>query len=400
MNFNEKEFFSITKMLFLLIHRSFGFGFQAIPLFGWFYVPTILLYTRYKSCNNITIAYFVSSVGFSLGFLGNFRTSSVGPRFPVAWFVIRKRRVFVKISFFSLIMYFISTVASFALHVILLIILAAERYALKHTKCVYTRVLLFPSLWTGLWFLTGRFGPLGDYPALSTVLVNWSDFSQAASLGGRALLEFLIAVSGTVIFEFSDFPLYALSSPNKSSVLLADSTVAEEHVHDDHATTPSLKCQYISLLTHPITIYSLIMFAVFTYGGLYVNVRPGSFYQVTYPDYIPKKAPVGCVVGPSNEYPDLQSNHDIWFNKSTELAEAGAKIIIWSELTTIVQDEENEALFIERTKEFARLHKVYIGVTYALMSPVQQNKLVFVTKEGRVGINYNKAHPVPTVVSI
>lgn len=301
-----------------------------------------------------------------------------------------------------------SLVASFILHIILLATLAAERYALKHTGCIYTRVLLFPSIWTGLWFLTGRFGPLGDYPALSTVLVNWADFSQAASLGGRALLDFLIAISGTVLFEFSSFPAYAIhnitSSHDKSTnnVLLANSAVGAEEEEEAHHTTPtdSLRRQYIALLTHPITIYTLIMTFIFTYGGLYVNVHPGSFYQVTYPEYIPPKTPVGCVVGANDEFPALQANHDIWFNKSTELAEAGAKLILWSELTTIVEDEHDEVLFIERTKDFAKLHDVYIGVTYALMSPVQQNKLVFVTKEGDVGINYNKAHPVPTVVSI
>lgn len=60
-------------------------------------------------------------------------------------------------------------------------------------------------------------------------------------------------------------------------------------------------------------------------------------------------------------------------------------------------DEEFE--FLERAKKFASIHKVYLGVTYAAVDPVGQNKLVFITKEGNIGIDYNKAYPVPGVVS-
>lgn len=37
-------------------------------------------------------------------------------------------------------------------------------------------------------------------------------------------------------------------------------------------------------------------------------------------------------------------------------------------------------------------------MTYHLLGPVEKNKLVVFTKEGDIGIDYNKAHPVPTVV--
>jgi hypothetical protein len=33
------------------------------------------------------------------------------------------------------------------------------------------------------------------------------------------------------------------------------------------------------------------------------------------------------------------------------------------------------------------------------VEPVAQNKLVFITKEGKIGIDFNKANPVPGVVS-
>ncbi|KAG2233587.1 hypothetical protein INT48_009374 [Thamnidium elegans] len=323
------------------------------------------------------IAYFVSSIGFSTGFLGTFRTSIDGPRFPLAWFLL---------------------ITSLILNIILIITLSAERYVTSRSQCIYKRVLLFPVVWTGLWFLVGRFGPLGDYPSLSTVLIIWSDFSQVASLGGRSLLDFIVAVSGTIIFEFSSFPMQALFISDSPSVLLANSEVHEEYTADEPNTSTSRKRQCISLLVHPITIYSIILTLVFTYGGLYVNVRPNSLYQVTYPEYIPKTVPVGCVVGPGDTYPELQADHDVWFKKSAELVGDGAKLVIWSEITTVVENLEEEEIFIQRARDFALLHKVYLGVTYSLSGPVKKNKFVLVTKSGDIGIDYNKAHPVPGVV--
>lgn len=76
----------------------------------------------------------------------------------------------------------------------------------------------------------------------------------------------------------------------------------------------------------------------------------------------------------------------------------GAKLVIWSEITTVVENSEDEEVFIQRARDFALLHKVYLGVTYSLLGPIKKNKFVLVTKSGDIGIDYNKAHPVPGVV--
>lgn len=61
---------------------------------------------------------------------------------------------------------------------------------------------------------------------------------------------------------------------------------------------------------------------------------------------------------------------------------------------------DDEFNFLEKAKKFASVHKVYLGVTYAAVDPVGQNKFVFITKQGEIAIDYNKANPVPGVVSI
>ncbi|KAG1456779.1 hypothetical protein G6F56_006757 [Rhizopus delemar] len=134
---------------------------------------------------------------------------------------------------------------------------------------------------------------------------------------------------------------------------------------------------------------------IYIYGGARINIHTGSFYQVSYPHYVPKHQPVGCVVGGGSVFPDLQFNHGFWFNKSTELVEAGAKLVLWSELVAVVQNKEEEDILLQRAKDFAITHQVYLAITYGLLEPVEKNKLVFLTKGGDIAINYNKAHPVP-----
>jgi hypothetical protein len=72
--------------------------------------------------------------------------------------------------------------------------------------------------------------------------------------------------------------------------------------------------------------------------------------------------------------------------------------VLWSEVAVVANDEKEESLLLQRAKEFAIKHKVYLAMTYHLLGPVEKNKLVVFTKEGDIGIDYNKAHPVPTVV--
>lgn len=80
--------------------------------------------------------------------------------------------------------------------------------------------------------------------------------------------------------------------------------------------------------------------------------------------------------------------------------QAGAKLILWSELTTILNDTKAEATFIKQAQDFAISRQVYLGVTYGIGTPTSTNKLVFILKNGTIGIDYVKSHPVPGVVVV
>lgn len=68
-------------------------------------------------------------------------------------------------------------------------------------------------------------------------------------------------------------------------------------------------------------------------------------------------------------------------------------------MVAVVQNKEEEDILLQRAKDFAITHQVYLAITYGLLEPVEKNKLVFLTKGGDIAINYNKAHPVPLAVN-
>lgn len=199
---------------------------------------------------------------------------------------------------------------------------------------------MFPCIWTTIWFFFNRFGPFGDYTAFSTSLIHWADFSQISSLGGRALLDFLIAVTGTIMVELPSYPIHELSvdyvSSENNDISSPPIPFAgeSEAMIDTKTNSPRFKAllrkyRKHKLLTHPVSVYFFVMAFVYTFGGIYVNIRQGSFYQVSYPEYIPKTTPVGCVVGASDLFPDLTYNQEYWLNKTAQLAEVSLFFIEW-----------------------------------------------------------------------
>lgn len=275
---------------------------------------------------------------------------------------------------------------------LLVIMLFADRYVVRNRDTTLLRVLLFPSIWTSIWFLFTLFAGIGDFVSITIGLVNWPDFAQVASLGGRPLLDFIVALFGTTLLELPSFPMHAVSALTTTAPLLTEGEEEQEQL--------TKKAAVRLLLSHPVTKFTLLMGVLLTYGGARVNIHDNSLYQGSYTEYLPSLEPVGCVVGPGLDFPEEQKNQDIWFEKSASLADAGAKLILWSELTTVVNNTEDEAAFIQRAQEFAVSRQVYFGITYGRGDPVASNKLVFILKNGTIGLDYLKAHPVPGVVKI
>ncbi|KAG0169075.1 hypothetical protein DFQ30_003988 [Apophysomyces sp. BC1015] len=219
--------------------------------------------------------------------------------------------------------------------------------------------------------------------------MGWSDLIQVASLGGRPLIDFLVALFGTTVLELATLPALF----KKASV---PSEIVEDAIDGETLPSSSPFALHFSLAKHPFVLYSILMGLVAVYGGSQVNIHNGSMFQVAYSDYVPPSVPVGCLAGQSALVPQQDYTH--WFNRSAELVQKGARLVLWSELTAFTTDEQDEAHFLELAKTFASTHHIYLAATYGTSGfPPTENRLVLISPEGQILINYNKAHPVPIV---
>jgi apolipoprotein N-acyltransferase len=86
------------------------------------------------------------------------------------------------------------------------------------------------------------------------------------------------------------------------------------------------------------------------------------------------------------------------YARSEREALAGAKMILWAEDSFAVYKRDEPAM-LERARDFARRHGVYLGVSYGARveegSRRYENKSVMFTPTGEVAWEYMKAHPVP-----
>ncbi|KAI7877063.1 carbon-nitrogen hydrolase [Lichtheimia hyalospora FSU 10163] len=333
----------------------FATGFHAIPILTVFY-PAFLLYYSRQQWLHVVYAYVIASLSTTLAIMGIFDGEVESPPFQHPGLVFG-------LSLFG--------------NLVVLWCLAVDHF-MQHT-CIWQRILVFPCMWAGSWLLFTALAPFGDIYVYSNPVLGWSDLVQAtATIGGRPMIDFVLALGSTILLELKhtwDVPVF----------------IRDEEDAGESISRP------IHLWKSPIALYATFVGLLLFYGGIQTSIYPGSFFQVGYPDYVPETVPVGCVVGPGNINQELQLQHEHWFNKTTKLAEAGAKMILWSEETAQVHDPEEESTLLQRGKDIAKEHSVYIALTYDLLGPIQQNKLVLITPQGDIGIDYIKAHPVPFV---
>ena len=84
--------------------------------------------------------------------------------------------------------------------------------------------------------------------------------------------------------------------------------------------------------------------------------------------------------------------------RSERAAQAGARLVLWSETVTAVLRADEPAM-LARAAETARRNQIYLGVAYARFDPgisrLHQNKLVLIGPDGRPLFAYLKSRPVP-----
>ena len=98
----------------------------------------------------------------------------------------------------------------------------------------------------------------------------------------------------------------------------------------------------------------------------------------------------------------LQANLDLLFNKTSRMADQGAKIIVWSEAIGFIINDQEEGV-IERAKALAKEKQIYLFMSLGVMNPgpynperlLLVNKTITLTPDGEVANVYLKSNPVP-----
>jgi apolipoprotein N-acyltransferase len=101
---------------------------------------------------------------------------------------------------------------------------------------------------------------------------------------------------------------------------------------------------------------------------------------------------------------EMENLHKELFRLSEKEAEAGAKIVLWSEANAFVL-KENEATLIEKGRQLARTHDTYLLMAMGVILPGKltpdrrflENKTVLIAPGGKVVNTYFKNIPVPGV---
>ncbi|MFZ1943050.1 MAG: nitrilase-related carbon-nitrogen hydrolase [Acidobacteriaceae bacterium] len=93
-----------------------------------------------------------------------------------------------------------------------------------------------------------------------------------------------------------------------------------------------------------------------------------------------------------------RAGQDYLLQRTEVEAQAGAKVIFWSEGAATVL-RQNELALLQRGVSLAAKYHLYLGMTLSSWSPGQarplQNKLVLIDPSGNIVWQYLKAHPTP-----
>lgn len=87
------------------------------------------------------------------------------------------------------------------------------------------------------------------------------------------------------------------------------------------------------------------------------------------------------------------------FARTRQQAQAGAKIVVWSETAAFILAEDEEAV-MERARQMARDEEIYLQLGLMVIQrseryPYSQNRAILLDPDGRLVWDYHKAYPVP-----
>jgi len=239
----------------------------------------------------------------------------------------------------------------------------------------FARTLVFPTALVTLQFF-GSHGPFGTWGAWPYTQAGNLRLLQLLSVTGLWGITFLMGWFAAVINE-----------------------VLEEGIQSRQAAMP-------------LVVFAATLMAVVTLGGLRLALFPPSSTLVRVASLSPLKdgPPIPdellhqVASGKASE-PELKNFHDITTATQSELlarsereAQAGAKIIFWSETAAYVLKADEPELFAN-ARDLATKYKIYLGLAIGTWTPGAphplENKVVLFQPDGQIAWRFLKAHPTP-----
>jgi apolipoprotein N-acyltransferase len=241
-----------------------------------------------------------------------------------------------------------------------------------------TRSLVFPTVDTAAAFLFSldQASPFGSWGATGYTQVANLPLTQVTSVVGVYGLSFLILWAAPVVNE------------------------AWERRFDLRAARPV------------VTVFGAVLLAVLLFGGARLVLFPPASPTVPMAALAPDRElntarnAAGIAAGPrtAEQRADLTRRHlapvlDDLFARTRDAADAGAKVVAWSEAAGYVFKEDEQA-FLDRAAAAARAEGIYLELGIVVILPATdfpqvENRSVLIDPTGEVRWDYDKATLVP-----
>jgi apolipoprotein N-acyltransferase len=149
-------------------------------------------------------------------------------------------------------------------------------------------------------------------------------------------------------------------------------------------------------LFRPALVYASVLIAVLGLGAARMSWTAPNSPTVRVAGVSPDRDTLQAVWhSPSEQTYDVINNELIARTKTE--AQAGAKIVVWSEESGYAS-KAGEAALVERVRQVARTASIYVDMhinVYSDTAPLVRNKAILLTPTGQIGWDYDKAHPTP-----
>ncbi|KAF9436539.1 hypothetical protein BGZ76_003661 [Entomortierella beljakovae] len=210
--------------------------------------------------------------------------------------------------------------------------------------------LVAPALWVSVYKILYSLSPTGTYGSIAYSQFQIEPVVQWSSVAGISGIEFLVVWSAIIIHRV--WTRYSRSE--------SENFESRSHIRTE---------------------------------GLFWN-GTGAFYMKPLTDTIQPTVTAGCVIGN-----DGDNTVGLYVNQTIELAKKGSEIVIWSEGSTNVKDEDSLNALLSQARNITTTYGIYLGVSYMQYydNSTGRNMFTLLDPTGQVVMDYQKGYPVPLI---